>query len=123
LVEAWDTFERALAERPAEIRAALGDSEPTSFSALYLPAAVKYFSALVAGRCPCPPELAEGAGVEFLSFVGTGYVDVLERVRELPPEGGLNHRKVFRGSVFRHPDVAGVCVLWRWYSTESFPAP
>jgi hypothetical protein len=126
LVEAWDTYERALAERPVDIRSAIGDSQPTSFSALYTHKAVAYFTELVGqSRWPCPLELAEGAGEEFLAFVSVelppDYIDVLERTSHVPPLNGVRHRKVFRGSVFRHPDVDGVCVLWRWYATESIP--
>jgi len=50
-----------------------------------------------------------------------GYVDVLERTSHVPPLNGVRHRKVFRGSVYGHPDVDGVCVLWRWYATDSIP--
>lgn len=126
LVEAWDTYERALAERRVDITTAIGDSQPTSFSALYTHLALRYFSELVGKeRWPCPLELAEGAGEEFLAFTGlelpTGYIDVVERTSHVPPLNGVRHRKVFRGSVFRHPDVDGVCVLWRWYATESIP--
>ena len=126
LVEAWDTYERALAERPVDIKSAIGDSQPTSFSALYTHKAVSYFTSLVGqSSWPCPQELAEGAGEEFLAFVSVSlppdYIDVLERTSHVPPLNGVRHRKVFRGSVFRHPDVDGVCVLWRWYATESIP--
>jgi hypothetical protein len=126
LVEAWDVYERALAERPVDITTAIGDSQPTSFSALYTHQAVTYFTALIGQeRWPCPLELAEGAGEEFLAFVGlvlpAGYTDVVERTSHVPPLNGVRHRKVFRGSVYRHPDVDGVCVLWRWYATESIP--
>lgn len=126
LVEAWDVYERALTERRADITTAIGDSQPTSFSALYNHKAVTYFTALVGKeRFPCPQELAEGAGEEFLAFVEqelpADYIDVLERTSHVPPLNGVRHRKVFRGSVFRHPDVDGVCVLWRWYATESIP--
>jgi hypothetical protein len=128
LVEAWDVYERALAERPVDITTAIGDSQPTSFSALYTATAVAYFTALVGQeRWPCPHELAEGAGEEFLAFTGlalpAGHTDVVERTSHVPPLNGVRHRKVFRGSVFRHPDVDGVCVLWRWYATESIPEP
>jgi hypothetical protein len=126
LVEAWDVYELALRERRVDITSAIGDSQPTSFSALYMSTAVAYFSALVGqDRWPCPVELAEGAGQEFLAYVGlvlpSGYVDVLERTSHVPPLNGVRHRKVFRGSVFRHPDVDGICILWRWYATESIP--
>ncbi len=126
LVEAWETYERAVAERPVDIMTAIGGSQPTSFSALYTHQAVRYFTELVGKeRCPCPPELAEGAGEEFLAFVDhelpSGHVDVLARTSHVPPLNGVRHRKTFRGSVFRHPDVDGVCVLWRWYATESVP--